>query len=355
MESTFKEVAELWIRNIRCRVKESTYVKYVGVLKKHLIPEFGDCRGAEITTGLVEQMVRQKLGLCGTENRKKLSEKTIGDILTILKEILSYGEALGYQTPCRLELLRLKKRERQVAVLERESQMELEAFLLEKKEPVRTGILLSLFTGIRLGEVCALKRKHVHYEEGTLQIHGTMQRIQVTGQVEGPRTKIIVTEPKSFSSIRELPIPSFLLEHMDYMKEYPEEAYLLTGSEDFFMEPRSLQNHFRRFQKSCRIEPVNYHALRHTFATRCIESGVEIKALSEILGHASVNITLNRYVHSSMEVKRQNMEKIRPLCRYDKAAGEFLPGLENLQKKYTDVEKSQRDRNLAVDKQEKEC
>ena len=81
MESTFKEVAELWIRNIRCRVKESTYVKYVGVLKKHLIPEFGDCRGAEITTGLVEQMVRQKLGLCGTENRKKLSEKTIDPFL----------------------------------------------------------------------------------------------------------------------------------------------------------------------------------------------------------------------------------------------------------------------------------
>lgn len=355
MESTFKEVAELWLGNTRCRVKESTYVKYVGVVKKHLIPAFGTCLGQELTTEQAEQMVREKLGIYEIESKEKLSEKTMWDILVILKEILAYGEALGYRTPCRLDLLKLKKRERQVPVLERSSQMELEAFLMEEKDPVRTGILLSLFMGIRLGEVCALKRKHVHYEEGTLRVHGTMQRIQVSERTEGPRTKIIVTEPKSFSSIREIPIPTFLLEHMDYMREYPEEAYLLTGSEEYFMEPRSLQNHFRRFQESCRLQPVNYHALRHTFATRCIESGVDIKALSEILGHANVNITLNRYVHSSMELKRQNMEKIRPLCRYDKAAGESLPMLADSQKKYNDVEKRQRNRNLTVDKQGKEC
>ena len=102
-------------------------------------------------------------------------------------------------------------------------------------------------------------------------------------------------------------------------------SYLLTGSETCFMEPRNLQNHFRKYQEACRLRPVNFHALRHTFATRCIESGVDIKALSEILGHASVNITLNRYVHSSPEMKRRNMEKVRPLCRSDKVTEEVSP------------------------------
>ena len=131
-------------------------------------------------------------------------------------------------------------------MLERQSQIKLEAFLLGEKDPVRTGILLSLYMGIRL--------------RGNLR-----------------------------------------------------------------SEPRNLQNHFRKYQEACRLRTVNFHALRHTFATRCIESGVDIKALSEILGHASVNITLNRYVHSSPEMKRRNMEKVRPLCRSDKVTEEVSP------------------------------
>lgn len=357
MESTFQEVAELWLGNIRCRVKESTYAKYANVVRKHLIPALGNCQDGELTTRQAEEMVRRELGLdlMTEEEAEKISEKTMGDILMVLKEILSYGELLGYHTPCRLELLHLKKKEKKAVVLERQSQIKLEAFLLGEKDPVRTGILLSLYMGIRLGEICALKRKHVFYEEGILRIHATMQRVQAAEAEKGPKTKIVITEPKSFHSIREIPIPSFLLEHMEYMRSYPEEAYLLTGSETCFMEPRNLQNHFRKYQEACRLRPVNFHALRHTFATRCIESGVDIKALSEILGHASVNITLNRYVHSSLEMKRRNMEKVRPLCRSDKVTEEVSPILADSQKKYNDGEKRQRNRNLPVDKWEKEC
>ena len=89
-----------------------------------------------------------------------------------------------------------------------------------------------------------------------------------------------------------------------------EESYILTGSEERFIEPRSLENIFKRYLKKCSVEEVNYHVLRHTFATRCIEAGIDAKSLSEILGHASVNITLNQYVHSSMEQKRENMKKL---------------------------------------------
>ena len=153
MESTFQEVAELWLGNIRCRVKESTYAKYVNVVRKHLVPALGNCRDEELTTRQAEELVRRKLGLelVKKEAAERISEKTMGDILMVLKEILSYGELLGYHTPCRLELLHLKKKEKTAVVLEEQSQMKLEAFLLGEKDPVRTGILLSLYMGIYEG------------------------------------------------------------------------------------------------------------------------------------------------------------------------------------------------------------
>lgn len=120
---------------------------------------------------------------------------------------------------------------------------------------------------------------------------------------------MVVTEPKSLSSVRDIPIPNFLMKRLETLRHLPEDAYLLTGSTEVFIEPRTMENILSRYLRECRIEGINYHALRHTFATRCVESGFDAKSLSEILGHSSVNITLNRYVHSSMEQKRKCMER----------------------------------------------
>lgn len=128
----------------------------------------------------------------------------------------------------------------------------------------------------------------------------------------GSRTRIIITPPKSSKSIRHIPIPEGVAEVLGEYQRHGNE-YLLTGKENRYVEPRTLQYHFKKVLKKSSIEEANYHALRHTFATRCIELGFDIKSLSEILGHASVNITLNRYVHPSMELKRDNMEKLSGL------------------------------------------
>ena len=140
-----------------------------------------------------------------------------------------------------------------------------------------------------------------------------MQRIQDLDQINTKRTKVIVTEPKSISSIRDIPIPSFLMQRLQSMKYLPDNVYFLSGKSDKFVEPRNMENIFKRYLREGKIAEVNYHALRHTFATRCIESGFDAKTLSEILGHSNVNITLNRYVHSSLEQKRKNMNKLT-LC-----------------------------------------
>ena len=133
-----------------------------------------------------------------------------------------------------------------------------------------------------------------------------MQRIQTPGQEQ--KTAVLITEPKSQCSIRSIPISDVLMNYI--LKKKPGEGFVLTGSKERYMEPRSLQNHFKRILIACGLEYVNFHVLRHTFATRCVEVGFDIKSLSEILGHANVSITLNRYVHPSMELKQKNMDKL---------------------------------------------
>lgn len=170
---------------------------------------------------------------------------------------------------------------------------------------------MCMYTGMRIGEVCALKWKDILLDEHCIFIESTMQRLKSDNK-EFAKTEVIITSPKSNSSTRTIPIPDNLYE---ILKKHrcSGEAYLLTGNSLRFLEPRTLQNHFKSALKICGINDANFHALRHTFATRCVEIGFDVKSLSEILGHASVNITLNKYVHPSMELKQKNMNRISDL------------------------------------------
>ena len=171
--------------------------------------------------------------------------------------------------------------------------------------------MICLYTGLRVGEICALKWGDVNFEEKTIYVHQTMQRLQCMESGER-KTQILISNPKSDSSVRWIPIPDSLFNLICQYK-FPENAYFLTGTSKQYIEPRNMQNKFKKAIKECNIENANFHALRHTFATRCIELGFDIKSLSEILGHSNVNITLNRYVHPSMELKQQNMNKLSEL------------------------------------------
>lgn len=304
-------IAEQWLENSRMRVKESSYIKYRNLLQNHILPCMGKTDVAELTTEYIGNFIRQKISEGRRDGTGGLSEKSVKDMITVLRSICSYAGRQGIEAPCHFELLKFRKNSDEVRILDRSECAVLEQCLFQDDSLIKTGILLSLFMGLRLGEVCALQRGNVLYDEAILQIRFTMQRIQTTGQGETKKTKIIVTSPKSGNSVRDIPIPEFILERLEIIKGMPQEAYILTGRSDKFVEPRSMENLFKRCLKECRMEEINYHALRHTFATRCIEAGFDVKSLSEILGHANVNITLNRYVHSSMEQKRANMGKLQ--------------------------------------------
>lgn len=307
-------IAAFWLENVRKRIKESSYIKYGNLLKNHILPELGELYVTEISTERVDRFVRSKLLEGRKDHRGGLTEKTVKDILAVLKEVCGFAVQLGYEIPCRFELIRLRQREGQIRILDREEQRALGAFLFQDEGLLKTGVLLSLYMGLRIGEVCALRREHIRYEEAVIQVRLTMQRIQDPEAPGGKRTKIIVTAPKSGKSLRDIPIPQPLFGRLLALSEdVPDNAYVLTGRPDRFIEPRTMENVFKRYLRECHMPDINYHALRHTFATRCIESGFDVKTLSEILGHANVNITLNRYVHSSMERKRENMGRLQVL------------------------------------------
>ena len=310
--ASMEVMALRWLENVKWNVKESSYVKYRNLVQNHILPELGGWPAVRLTTEVIEEFVQKKLQRGKLDGMGGLSEKSVRDILAVVKEICLYAMGCDVEIPCRFERIKIRNGKLETEVLNLQKQKELEQFLLSDECPKKTVVLLSLYMGLRVGEVCALKRQNILYTEKILCVRATMQRIQDMAGEGKSKTKVVVTEPKSLSSVRDIPIPNFLMKRLETLRHLPEDAYLLTGSTEVFIEPRTMENILSRYLRECRIEGINYHALRHTFATRCVESGFDAKSLSEILGHSSVNITLNRYVHSSMEQKRKCMEQATP-------------------------------------------
>lgn len=175
-------------------------------------------------------------------------------------------------------------------------------------QDIRTiGVLISVYTGMRIGEVCALKWENIDLGKRLINVTKTLQRVYV----EKNKTKVIITPPKTKISERKIPIPSILYDELKIKSaSYTKSSYVVTGNEDKYIEPRSFQYVYKKVLENSGVKYRNFHCLRHTFATRCIRVGMDIKSLSEVLGHSDVNITLNRYVHSSYDSKKKFMEKL---------------------------------------------
>lgn len=303
-----KNIAVNWLEKAKWRVKVSSYVRYYTIVYNHIIPFLGDYKLNYLNNEIIEKFIFQYL-----KRKKELSNKTINDILTILKAILKYAKIEKYPINLDIEIKFTGNQTNKMQVLNRKEQMIFEKFLTSNTDNKKLGVLICLYTGIRLGEMCSLTWQDISFKNNTLEINKTIQRIKNLDLNATTKTKLSITPPKTSKSMRLIPLPKFL---MTILKKYHNEnleANILTGKTNKFIEPRTYQNIFKSFIKSCGIDNINFHALRHTFATRCIEIGFDIKSLSEILGHSNVNITLNKYVHSSMEHKQSHMQKLNKL------------------------------------------
>ena len=302
----FSVVAYEWLDSLRPKVKESTINKYHNLLESYVSPQFSEMRLQKITHEFIENHCNELLKNGGTRH-KGLSTKTVSDTLSVIRRVLKYASDSGRDTLNDGRSVKVKHSSKEIKVFSRSEQERLLSYLYQNPTSINTGIMLCLFTGMRVGEICALHWEDISLSEQTVYVHQTMQRIQ-NKNTTVPKTRIVVTTPKSSCSIRIIPLPKAV---STYIAKYcpPATGFFLTNSNHNLEPCRIISNVLSRNADSKK----NYHILRHTFATRCVELGFDVKTLSEILGHASVNITMNRYVHPTLELKKENMQRLEEL------------------------------------------
>lgn len=304
-KKTFENLCTEWLNEKEIKNKESTIARYKGIINKHLIPYFNHTNLSKIDRNNINSFIKYKT------YQGNLGAKSIQDITAVLIQILRYAEREKYIQPLIYDFSRPVVPKKELEVLSTKEQEFLVNNIKQDINRENIGILLSLYAGLRLGEVCALQWQDIDLNTGIISITKTMQRISAADNITGSKTKIIIDTPKSLKSVRKIPIPDFLLSELRILSNHslPKE-FILTGQITKYTEPRAYQYRFKKYLKQTGIRDINYHALRHTFATRAVEQNMDIKTLSEILGHSTVSFTLDRYVHPTIAHKKQNMEKL---------------------------------------------
>lgn len=304
----FSYYCDEWLQINKIRVKASTYVKYFSMVENHIKVKLGGCFIGALSSVIIEQFTSELL------YEDELSPKTVKDILIVLKSILEYAKGQYSGVFPKLQIFYPKEQRKEMRVLTREEQFAFVEYLLTDMDECKFGTLLALLTGLRIGEICALKWENISLENKIIKITATMQRLKDLQNESNKKTKIIISAPKSDTSARVIPLTDYTVNLCKQYNPNNPDAFILTGKSNCIIEPRTLQYKMEKYTKEVGLKDVHFHTLRHTFATRCVEVGFEIKSLSEILGHSSPKITLERYVHSSLELKRDNMNKLIMVC-----------------------------------------
>lgn len=295
---------------MQVKQKITTRQKYEFLLEKHIIPHLGTCEISDLTTSKLNSFIEEKLQNGRLDNSGGLSPSYARSIAILINSILRFADMENISMGHQIVVYKPTLVKKEVEVLSISEQMHLEACLFSDLTPTGIGIIISLNTGLRLGEICALSWDDICWENHTLTVRGTVVRLSAGKKAE--RSGLRIDTPKTPSSRRQIPIPAKLWASLRQLYCNSAGKYILTGT-DVFISPRTYEYRFHRLLEWCGIRTVNYHVLRHTFATRCVEAGMDMKTLSELLGHASVATTMNTYVHSSIEHKRVQIEKMTAL------------------------------------------
>ena len=297
----FIDIADEWLNSLKIKVKESTYVKYYSTIEKHIKNSILDIPLYDLTSQMIISYTNNLMDIA-------LANTTIKDILCVVSMIIKYYRKC-YDENFTVNIVYPKVPKRKINILSDEEVKIFESYLINEFDYRKLGILVTLYTGVRIGEICGLKWEKINLSDGYIVIGDAMQRIKNLDENRDSKTKIIIGKPKSDTSDRIIPLQDYIVKLLLEYESSNKSAYFLTCSKSY-IEPRRYENYYKKCLRECNIRMVTFHTLRHTFATRCIKSGMDIKSLSEILGHANINITLNRYVHPSFEDKKLSMNKL---------------------------------------------
>lgn len=300
----FDEISCNWINERKKEIKESTYARYSSIINSYINPKFKNQKLIYINSDSIYKLY--------DELRSTLADKTVSDIMCVFKSIWRYGKDSGYPC-CEFNLPSTKmRRTSNINIIPKKTLEKVENALMKNVNTVNAGIILALFAGVRIGEVCGLKWGDIDFENRLVCIQRTVERIDDLDYSSGQKTKVIVSAPKTGNSVRIIPLPCFVMEYLEKLRK-SEEKYVLTSSTKC-TEPHTYYSRYKTFLRKNKIEDYTFHELRHTFATKCVEMGFDIKSLSEILGHADVKTTMNLYVHPTLQMKRAQMELLKPSC-----------------------------------------
>ena len=293
---TIREIALAWKSEKQRYVKQSTYAAYVLILENHILSSFGDCE--VLSEKLVQEFVLQKLnaGLC---------IKTVKDMLIVLRMVMKFGVKNGWINYCEWDIkYPTTVINKEMEVLTVTHHKKILDFIKQNFTFRNLGIYISLTTGLRIGEICGLKWSDINTDSGIITVNRTIERIYV---VEGERrhTELVINRPKTKNSCREIPMNKELLAMVKPLKKVVNINFYVLTNEEKPTEPRTYRNYYHRLMKHLNIPRLKYHGLRHSFATRCIESNCDYKTVSVLLGHANITTTLNLYVHPNMEQKKR--------------------------------------------------
>lgn len=300
-EKTINQITEEWKEEKKKYVKKSTYAAYQLLIQNHIKPYFGDLY--EVNEEKVQQFVFDKLDA-------GLSEKTIRDIIIVLKMILKFGIKNGY-----LEYIQIdakfpsKQKKKDLDVLSKADQKKFMEHLRNNFTFKNLGIFICLSTGMRIGEICGLRWCDVDTVEGVIKVRHTLQRIYII-EGETRHTELLLDTPKTANSVRDIPMSSELLKMLKSLNKVVNENYYVISNDIKPIEPRTYRNYYKKLCKQLDIPELKFHGLRHSFATRCIESKADYKTVSVLLGHSNISTTLNLYVHPNKEQKKKTIDKM---------------------------------------------
>lgn len=298
---TIREIAVAWKEYKRPYVKQSTMAAYLLILENHLLPAFGE--KDSLPEQSVQSFVLEKIE-CG------LSVKSIKDILIVLKMVMKFGVKNEWMNYYEWDIkYPTNSVNKELEVLSVSNHRKILDHIQSHFTFTGLGIYISLSTGLRIGEICALKWNDINITEGTITVSRTIERIYM---VEGEKkhTELVISSPKTRNSCREIPMSKELLAIVKPLKKIVNDDFYVLTNDEHPTEPRTYRNYYNGLMEKLGIPRLKYHGLRHSFATRCIEAGCDYKTVSVLLGHSNISTTLNLYVHPNMEQKKRCITKM---------------------------------------------
>lgn len=296
---TVKKAYSDWINAVANRIKPSTYANYKLKFEKHILPEFGDKICSELTASTINTFINKKIAF-------GLSASYVKDIIIVLKTMLRYAcEEYNFSLQFK-NIVIPKAKAKSSKTIGSDEQTALVNYLKRHMNLTSFGVFISLLMGIRIGELCGLKWSDIDLKSRTLCINRTVQRIALASG--GKKTSIVISSPKSNSSRRVISIPDYLIPYFEKFRS--NSGFFVLSNSEKPIEPRTMQYRYKKLLSCAKIEYHNFHQLRHTFATNCVQRGFDAKTLSNVLGHSNVTLTLSRYVHPDMVHERRLMNEM---------------------------------------------